>query len=29
MLELRKFKEPGYFARFAKERFNDIAGFTP
>ena len=29
MLELRKFKEPGYFPRFAKERFNDIAGFTP
>jgi hypothetical protein len=27
--ELRKFKEPGHFARFAKERFNDIAGITP
>lgn len=27
--ELRKFKQPGHFARFAKERFNDIAGITP
>jgi len=29
MTELRKFKEPGHFARFSKERFNDIAGITP
>ncbi|MBN31539.1 MAG: hypothetical protein CL845_06030 [Crocinitomicaceae bacterium] len=29
MTELKKFKEPGHFARFSKERFNDIAGITP
>ena len=25
MAELKKFKEPGHFARFSKEQFNDIA----
>ena len=29
MTELKKFKEPGHFARFSKEQFNDIAGITP
>jgi len=29
MVELKKFKEPGHFARFSKEQFNDIAGITP
>ena len=29
MAELKKFKEPGHFARFSKDRFNDIAGITP
>lgn len=29
MTELRKFKEPGHFARFSKEQFNDIAGIAP
>ena len=29
MAELKKFKEPGHFARFSKEQFNDIAGITP
>jgi len=29
MVELKKFKEPGHFARFSKEQFNDIAGIAP
>ena len=29
MTELKKFKEPGHFARFSKEQFNDIAGIAP
>ena len=29
MAELKKFKEPGHFARFSKEQFNDIAGIAP
>ncbi len=29
MTELKKFKEPGHFARFSKEQFNDIVGITP
>lgn len=29
MTELKQFKEPGHFARFSKEQFNDIAGITP
>ena len=29
MTELKKFKEPGHFARFSKEQFNDIAGVAP
>jgi len=29
MTELKKFKEPGHFARFSREQFNDIAGITP
>ena len=29
MTELKKFKEPGHFACFSKQRFNDIAGTTP
>ena len=29
MTELKKFKEPGHFARFSKEQFNDLAGIAP
>ena len=29
MTALKKFKEPGHFARFSKEQFKDIAGITP
>lgn len=29
MTELKKFKEPGHFARFSKEQFNNIAGIVP